>query len=224
MRKLIVFSILLIVFISCKKDNDSSEPENTPPTVQASYFPMTFGNYWVYENYKIDSLGNEELLTEIDSLVITKDSIINGKKYFVIEGISYPFNTWKIQGIYRDSAGYLINHLGKKLFCNNQSNDTLYTYANYNNQNDTVYSFYLRMTDSEYTLEVPAGSFSKIMKSEGSYYLYNPNNENIHSDILDYYYAPSIGKIQYNWKYASAPWRGEKRLLRYSVDVPIMLQ
>ena len=80
-----------------------------------NYTPLSIGNYWVYEGYKIDTNGIEEPLNNHDSLVIKRDTIINGHSYFVLEGNKIS-SIWKIKGIFRDSAEYAVNSDGKKFF------------------------------------------------------------------------------------------------------------
>ena len=60
----------LIFLISCSDDNTTS------PTTEQNFFPLNLNNYWVYENYKLDSAGNKILSTKaIDSMIIVKQEI-----------------------------------------------------------------------------------------------------------------------------------------------------
>ena len=56
--RILAFAISLLAFMACNKTDDNNPViEKDPP----NYFPMTTGSYWVYNTYKIDSMGNEEL-------------------------------------------------------------------------------------------------------------------------------------------------------------------
>lgn len=70
MKNTIFFGFLMtLVILSSKKDNPA-QPE------LLNYTPLSIGNYWVYETFKVDTNGNEELLNNYDSLVINRDTII----------------------------------------------------------------------------------------------------------------------------------------------------
>ena len=45
-----LFTALAILALSCKKNAD-----DPIPTVQADYFQLKVGNYWIYEGYRVDS-------------------------------------------------------------------------------------------------------------------------------------------------------------------------
>lgn len=69
----IFYAITLIGFlflVSCSDDNSNT------PTTEQNFFPLTIGNYWVYENYQLDSAGNKITASKaIDSMVIVKQEI-----------------------------------------------------------------------------------------------------------------------------------------------------
>ena len=98
-------------FSSCKKeDNDA---------IKTSYLPLRIGNYWIYQDLRIDTSGNETADSKLDSVIIKRDTIINKKKYYVLEGIFYPATSrgrWGIIDILRDSSGYIVNENGDVQF------------------------------------------------------------------------------------------------------------
>ena len=107
MRNVFLLGIIVIILISsCKKEEDVIEQ---PTTKSVDYTPLTVGNFWVYENYSIDTLGNETVLIQKDSIVVDRDTVIGSYTYFILEGTSYPtINVWGIVDIVRDSSDYLV--------------------------------------------------------------------------------------------------------------------
>ena len=59
--KIILITILsfITVLISCSKDSTTTKPPENNTQTQSNYFPDTTGNYWIMENYGIDSLNNK---------------------------------------------------------------------------------------------------------------------------------------------------------------------
>ncbi len=114
MRKLLAFAIILFVAFSCNKDN----PEITETESVLVYYPLSIGNYWIYQHYKVDSLGNETALGQTDSIVVAKDTLINDIQYYLLnEYNNLRFNSGNNK-ILRDSANYIVNHLGEKKISN----------------------------------------------------------------------------------------------------------
>ena len=54
-----------VMFISCSKDDNNTNPpvDNNPVNFES----LKVGNYWIFENYNIDSLGNKTGSAETDS-------------------------------------------------------------------------------------------------------------------------------------------------------------
>ena len=75
MKRVFLLAMILAVFTaSCKKE-DSETP--LTPVPQEDYLQLKVGNFWVYEGYKVDSLGNEIPTTYLtDSLIIIGDTNI----------------------------------------------------------------------------------------------------------------------------------------------------
>ena len=115
MRKLFLPGLIAFVIVSC--ENTPSNPGIDDPVLppDAGYFPLTIGSSWVYQHVNIDQLGQETFRDETDSVVVSKDTLINGKLYYVFEGNNYPFNggNWGIVDILRDSMGYIVNQHGE---------------------------------------------------------------------------------------------------------------
>ena len=116
-----IISILLIAYflISCEESTVSDSfvlPDEISEV--SSYSLLKTGNYWVYQTYScFDSTGTNCSPRSIDSVYISKDTIINGKKYYRIEGTSFGQYFKKYL---RDSSDYLVDDKNEKTFsCSN---------------------------------------------------------------------------------------------------------
>ena len=217
MRKLIAFSVALLLLASCQKKEETTNPENSPNVEDPNYFPMKIGSYWVYENYKIDPDGTETKLPDLDSIVILRDSLINNNNYFIFEGNSSPYSSWKILSILRDSSGFIVNPKGEIVFSTIYPSDTLNTDIELQN-NDTIFAIYYIMDGTSYNISTPAGNF-EALKTNGIIYMQRDDSEYLIKDNreLNYFYSPNIGKTIDTWFYASTDWYNEKRILHYYI-------
>lgn len=213
MRNLIlVGTALTLIFTSCKKETvEKNIPSTTP-----DYTPLSIGNYWVYQYYSIDTLGNENQSAYLrDSIVINRDTVINGKTYFILEGINMLQSPeWRIISLLRDSSDYLVNAGGEILFSSTNFTDVLSTKTHVMNS-DTLFTLQYSM-QKESTVNVPAGKFTALnyhgtlITTHPPSYIKNPRN-------LPTYYAAGVGKILHSYYYLSSPTRHEKRLVKYYV-------
>jgi len=79
MRKLsIVLLFLFFIIVSCSKDNPTSTNSNAGGKF---IWSLKIGNFWNYLITNYDSLGNV-IRTNMDSIVIVKDSTINSEQVF----------------------------------------------------------------------------------------------------------------------------------------------
>ncbi len=205
----VLFSLLL--FSSCNKDEDSS-----PQKTKLSHLPLKTGNYWVYEHFKIDNFGNEEKLTTIDSVVITRDTIINDMKYYVVEG-NYIDKRFRILDILRDSSGYLVNDKGQIKFSEDNFSDILLV-QNTTFGDSTYATVYYKMEKQDDPITVPAGTFNDILNYKGTAKFYG-NNDPFYKD-KNTYYAKDVGIIldTYYWISKAKKYKYERRLVRYHIS------
>jgi hypothetical protein len=209
MRKLFVSILTISLLISCRNENETIVSND-------SYYPLTIGNYWIYQSVKIDSIGNETVIPNIDSVIISRDTTIRNKQYFILEGTNSPFNPkWGIIAIYRDSSGYLVNNQGEIRFTENNFTDTLAYEVELNNQ-DTLYSLTYKMEASTNPVTVPAGTFN-VLNFKGTVFTPReiPGVDN--PRYLNTYYAKKVGKVLQSYFYLSSPRFIEKRLIRYKI-------
>tara|TARA_B100001109_G_scaffold243092_2_gene228602 strand:+ start:2116 stop:2754 length:639 start_codon:yes stop_codon:yes gene_type:complete len=210
--------IIALTLFSCKKDEENTvqvETQNTP--ISPNYFPLEVGNYWVYENYSVDTSGNETNLNKQDSVRVIRDTMVNGNRYFYMYGKEYPTN-YEDRGWFRDSSGYLVSlgYQSKLNFVN--FSDTLDDFINYTSNGDTLqYTFYMLHLPEIKTI-VPAGEFAVI-----DYLGTTITSVEALQKLYDYpryshqQYAENVGKVFQSFHYSASPNHIEKRLVRYRI-------
>ncbi len=208
----IAFSLLL-VSSCCKDDNDI---DTTPQVSQLQHLPLKTGNYWVYNTYKIDTLGNETIISTVDSTIISGDTIINGLTYYILKG-NYAGGRIRILDILRDSSGYLVNDEGEIKFSEDNFTDTL-SITNVTFGDSTYTTTYYKMEKHNAPVTVPAGTFDDVLNYKGTIKFYRASNP-IYKD-KNTFYAKDIGLILDTFYYGSEAhsYRYERRLVRYNVN------
>ncbi len=214
MKKLFVIGLIVFSLLSCEKEN----PGTTNNEV-FSYDYLQIGNYWIYEHFEIDTTGNEEKISETDSIVITRDTLINNNTYFIFEGTNYPYNRqWEIVRILRDSSGYLINNEGTILLAPNNFTDTLIKKVYAPVDDVILYTLTTKMEHVEEPVTVRAGTFkvfnyrSTICTPDVIPGIPNPR-------YMDNYYASGVGEILDTYFYLRGITKFEKRLIRYHIEL-----
>jgi hypothetical protein len=211
MRKLFYLGTALLLLVRC--NDESSEP--AVKTIE-NYLPLAVGNYWIYENYQVDTLGNETKLSEIDSVIITKDTVINNEKYFVFEGTHYLYNeNWGILYVLRDSSGYIVDNSGSIIFSSDNFIDTL------SERVDTMVGLTIyrtsKMERSEISITVPAGTYT-VIDDKCTLVIMEDITGIKQTKYIHNYYAKDVGKIMSNVVYVSGPDIIERRLIRYHIE------
>lgn len=214
MRKLFYLGFVVALFTSCDKEvsNPIIDPVDKP-----NYFPLDVGNYWVYEHYDIDLLGNETKSGKTDSVIVSGVKVVNGNQYYVLEGTSYPFNggSWGIVDVLRDSSGYVVNVNGQIKFSADNFTDTLISKIEVINK-DTLYILTYRMEKLNNQVVVPAGKF-EALNFKGTLITSNPEQGVKNPRYLNNYFAVNVGKVLETYSYLSSPIISEKRLVRYKI-------
>lgn len=215
MRNLIILAAALtIVLASCKKENN--EATTQPQTAFVNYYKLAVGNYWVYEQWKIDTNGVPSNLAMLDSAYVSADTVINGNTYYDYRYSLAPNNPNWI----RDSSGILINSSGEVL-ATNQLGTGVFKVSYITINLDTVADVDHFMTSTQVSITVPSGSYQCIQYN-GEHTFRPPFDLTINSGAnpktSQEEYADGIGKVRYCFYYASVPDRFENRLLRYNVQ------
>lgn len=155
-----ILSLYMIAFASCgPKDKDTTPMEEEPAATVSSYSQLKVGNYWIYQEYTIDSaLTTETPTTVFDSCYIDKTFTIRGNTYYEIS-MSNGMTSFSYRGL-RDSADCIVDHGGYVEFSLHNFSTPLYTY--YQILGDTASKIVVQMTDKGALTHVPAGTFPTI--------------------------------------------------------------
>jgi len=209
---------LLIISYSCKKDK-KEEPAPTPITYP-NYSQLKVGNYWIYQLFNVDSLGNSTPTNDYDSCFIEKDTIINGYTYFKMLKPENGNGPNYYTSFIRDSLHYLVNSKGQKLFSSIDSLSILDTYyfSYYYNVLDTVCKVVSKMTNRNNAVNTPAGTFITLNYNE-TYYMYPHYTSGGNPRYKNTRYAENIGIVIETLPfYTGYPIYVERRLVRYHLN------
>lgn len=210
--KFLIGGFLLFSLFACEKDdNDAIEPSIETP----NYFPKTTDSYWVYNTYEIDSLGNEVLISENDTVRVTGDTIINGFEYKVFLGKNYFSSTVLSEKFYRDSAEFVISSDGSKVFSQENFTDTLFSEPIPNIQ-DTLFFRFSKMEIYLEELSLPMGIIDSLLNAKLTF-IYWKSEEKLVAN-LNYLYAPNMGRIVRQYTYASGFYESRKYYEERLVD------
>lgn len=206
MKKLL-FLLPILVMFSCKKD----KPEIPTFYTVSDFQPMRIGSYWIYRQFNVDTNGVRTPLERMDSLVVEKDTIINGNTYAKFVNYPLSYNGMPSVSNLRDSSGFLKNEWGI-LFGISNSTDTLFKFEN------SYELFITKMTGIDSLITVEAGTFAT--RSLGEFYFHKLSNGELKPLNPQSYhsYAPHVGRIaSTHFNAISAPYASERRLVRYFI-------
>jgi len=199
----------LLLLGSCKKDK-TTDPQPLP--ADPDYMALKVGNYWIFQGYEQDSSGTFVPTEDLDSVYISKDTLIRGETYYKrYEKTIIMANTQQV--IYlRDSSGYLVDHLGHILMSETNFTDTLYQDTNAL----MLYEGYAMMTGKDSIVGVPAGDFPSVTMRMTV----------IPTDTASPYptrytytvYGENVGKIKSHLFFFNGDRHFEARLVRYYID------
>jgi len=213
MNKIILLGILSILLASsCKKEEEKTEPSKTE---SLNYMPMEIGNYWVYDNYIIDSLGIERNYNIEDSIIISKDTLINSNTYYKFDNFINKSNHFALY--MRDSSGYIIDNKGVIYLSNTNFTDTLWIRVATANT-DTLFTASYKMEQTIESITVPVGTFNDIVNYRGTIITYNPENGITNPRYTNNYYAKDIGRVKENSVFLRSNNILEKRLIKYHIN------
>ncbi len=207
MKRYFFLFILAAAFSSCKKDidEDCPEPTPTPVTTASNYFKLQVGNYWVYDQYTIDT-NNVETLSGHDSAYVWGDTVINGNTYYKFFD---HYATWLV----RDSAGFIIDNTGYVYFTNAIFNMPV-SFDFYGS--NIGYSESMTLSQQVF-VTVPAGTFTSYdWQTEVT--LVDPAYPWAPVRYAHDYYAAGVGKVKDAYLFIGSPHRYERRLNHYHVQ------
>jgi hypothetical protein len=218
-NKSLAFTILALstLIISCKKEQDPI-PETPAATTYPNYSKLAIGNYWVYQQYDLDTLGNLTAKNNFDSCYVASDTSINGNTYFkLIKPKPYVASQVDVSYL-RDSLSYIVNESGKILFSSSDASTIFATNYYTATPTDTLCKVVFKMDGQATVVSTDAGNFNALNAQE-KFYMY-PNYQSAGSiRFRNYKYAENVGLVTEVLPFfASAPFYTERRLVRYHVN------
>ncbi len=209
--KLMIKKVFLGLFLMAALWACEKEPQN-----QFNYFPMTTGNYCVYNTYEIDSAGSDRLISSNDTLRVIGDTLIKGKVYKKFWGKEYGFNTKMINRYYRENTMYVLDTNNDKLLSKVHRGDTLY----YHDYGSGIGFSYGMMAYPPETITIDGVNYNEIIQR--NHYVVSVNAASKSTSILKNYYALNIGAINRQYGYFSAFTKSgayfEDRLVTYHIQ------
>jgi hypothetical protein len=211
----VIFIAITLLAISCKKE---TVQEEDPTVTYRNYSRFDTGSYWVYRQFRVDSLGNATPTDIYDSCYVEKDTLINGKSYKKVHRpnfLGFPYNQYTLE---RDSLHYIVSPYGHTYF-SYLDFETIF-YENYAMIDlDTLYHLYLKMEDKDTPFNTPAGTF--VTCDARTTVEYNMNVMPTYTPrVMHKRYAENIGIVTETIPfYSSDPNYTERRLVRYHVVV-----
>lgn len=211
MKRLIVFALIgSIALISCKKENPVEEP-TVPKETVLDYFPLTIGNYWVYESFHCDSNEITCESNSIDTNWVTKDTLINGNTFYKIEGRRV---FWKDPVFFRDSGDYIVDEKGKVVFTHLNTQDVFNYETVLNPANDTIFYWYFKLKNKFEDVSVQAGEF-ECLNFQGSLFRIYDDFETEH--FLRNNYSKNVGLVEQKSLFATSLHVVKRELVGYHI-------
>ena len=211
MKKLsfLMMAVLITGLSSCHKDATN----NIQREDHLTFFPLLPGNYWIYQNYEIDSIGKATPTNDWDSSYISGDTMIRGNMYFAMHEKPVLYMPEQSVSYLRDSSGYIVDHTGKIRFAENNFSDTLYE----DTSNLVLVHGYAAMWAKDSTVTVPCGSF--ITRSVRMSVVPTRNNDPYPTRYSYDIYGKNIGRIKFHTFFYASNKHFETRLVRGKVVI-----
>ena len=207
--KLFAFSISVIFIFSCQKETVIPPCESQ---ITRSYFPMEVGSYWIYQWYKVDSSGIEEIQDgKIDTVTIVKDTLIGTSIYKKIQENNSFVTAPIVIKFRRDSLGFLIDRNNNIYFSSSNFIDTLRTINNNN------FKIIYKMEVSSTPIETTAGIFDCLnFQGEVTSFV----SADWSTQLINTYFSRGMGKIQENTFFFSNANESQfqRRLVEYHLE------
>ena len=175
LKRLAFFILCVITITSCgpkDKDTDTDPKEEEPKVTVSNFSQLKIGNYWIYQEYTIDSALTTETPTAVfDSCYIENTITVLGNKYYQIS-ISNGMTSFSYRFL-RDSADCIVDNSGYVEFSLHNFSTPLYTYYQVLNPGDTASKIVVQMIDRGTSTTVPLGTFQTI-NSQMKVHMYPP--------------------------------------------------
>jgi hypothetical protein len=212
---LVAAATFLVLCASSCKDDKQPDPIPDPPIHYDDYAKLKIGNYWIYQLFDVDSLGNGPALNEFDSTYVSKDTQMIGiTYYFLASTILYTNNIW-----IRDSLHYIVDEFGRIMF---SSEDFTTAFVSqplfFTGSTDTTAWVTRKMADKDLAFTTPAGVFT-TSDFQTIYDMYPNYNQAGTRRVVHKRYSKNIGIVSETVPFyiGSIGYR-EKRLIRFHVN------
>ena len=207
-------AFMALCVCSCKKN---SPVIISKPVVYDNYTQLKTGNYWIYQVYNVDSMGNGPALNQFDSTYVRADTVIHGNTYYQVVSTTPPYNydIWL-----RDSLHYLVNQYGKIQFSAQDFTNTFTSgpFLFDPQQGDTIAWFTQKMADKNALFNTPAGTFV-TSDFQTIYDMYPGHNQAGTHRVIHKRFAGNVGVVSETIPfYALSPGYKEKRLVRFHLN------
>jgi hypothetical protein len=212
-KLLLSLSAIALFLSSCRQD------ESAHPVTYPDYGRLQVGNYWIYQRFVVDTLGNATPTDVFDSCYVEKDTLINGNTFAKISKPWPTGNSTKKEFEYlRDSLHCMIDPSGMVRFSSEDFATVFYTYTSVRPDiGDTIYYKTTKMDDKDQLINTPAGEYVTC-NYKTTYELYPPFNMAGNLRYSHMRYAKDIGLVVETLPiFASMPTTIERRLVRYYV-------
>jgi hypothetical protein len=211
----IFLSALAMLVFSCNCNDDDTVIGPIEPVPATDYLPLNKGNYWIYQWYVIDTLGNESIYSNnLDSIYISGDTVINGNTYAIMEG--KEFNS-EIRRFYRDSSGYMVSAESKTPLFTTTSTTEQLGVDSIPTETPPLVMLEANMQPPSPLVTVPAGSFKDCLSTVT--YMTSFEADYPHGvRTFPYRYAKGVGRILHRIAFYSNANYYESRLVRHHVE------
>lgn len=207
MKNLLLLSLLLIcTLFACK-------PETLPlPKEDIDFYPLAVGNYWIYDVYTIDSLGEASAQNRQDTIQITAQVATNGHNYFRFEGTQFGAD---IEFLRRDSSGFLVDENGTIFFTSTAFNQELRR-DSINPETPVAAVLTYQQSEVQMDITTDAGTFN-CYNYEGTIDVLDPDYPH-GVRKSSYYLSPTIGLILHEAPYFSTKISVQQQLVEYHLE------
>jgi hypothetical protein len=214
-KKALVAAAAFLVFYtsSCK---DKKQPEPDPPIHYDDYAKLKTGNYWIYQLFDVDSLGEGPALNEFDSVYVSKDTQMNGNTYYFLASTNLMSNNLWL----RDSLHYIVNEYGMIMFSSEDFTTAFVSGPYFFGQDppDTTAWFTRKMADKDLAYTTPAGVFI-TSDFQTIYDMYPSHNHAGTHRVIHKRYSKNVGIVSETLPFYIENMRyREKRLIRFHVN------
>ena len=177
--------------------------------------PLSVGNYWVYDTYRTDTLGIETIFSTSDSAYVDRDTTINGKTFYILEGDSYArLATGKIIKNENNSVIYFdVSDNTEKI---NFTTNNLGTIYNTENIGNNMFQLSTWTNAGLQNISVPAGSFNCHQRETEILPLIASHPLGTRTQFR--YYNDDVGVVSSQFNFASSVDIFDTKLVRYNVN------